>query len=154
MAKAKQFVKNNKNSYTRSIEVHVVPSKVYADICDVSQWWTKSFKGRAESRGDKFKIQFGETFVDFEVIEAVPDRRIVWQVTDCYLHWVDNNEWTGTSIGWDITPANGVTTVKMTHHGLTPDDECYDSCEPGWNFYVGRSLPALLKTGDGLPDGI
>lgn len=154
MAKAGHTTKNTKDSYTRTIQAQIAPGEAYADICDVWRWWTAGITGSAETLGDKFRVRFGEMYFDFEVIEAVPDIRIVWNVTDCYLDMLDNKEWNGTSIGWDVSSKNGLTTVKMTHHGLTPDFACYDICEDGWGFYVGKSLLALLKTGEGLPDGM
>jgi len=43
--------------------------------------------------------------------------------------------------------------VRMTHEGLKPQVECYESCEKGWNFFVTDSLLKLMTTGAGLPDG-
>lgn len=154
MAQARKATKNMKDSFTRTIQARIAPGEAYADICEVSRWWTEGFTGSAKARGDKFKVEFGAMYFDFEVIEAVPDIRIVWKVTDCYLDMLDNREWNGTNINWDIASKNGLTTVKMTHYGLTPDFACYDICEDGWGFYVGKSLLALLKTGEGLPDGM
>ncbi|MGD0555480.1 MAG: SRPBCC domain-containing protein, partial [Streptosporangiaceae bacterium] len=61
--------------------------------------------------------------------------------TDGYLNFVkDKAEWIGTDITFDITPTADGTEVRFTHVGLVPQQECFDSCSPAWNFYVGSSL--------------
>ncbi|MGE5624235.1 MAG: SRPBCC family protein [Bacillota bacterium] len=154
MPKERQATKSVRESFTCTIRAQITPGDAYADICDVWRWWTAGFTGSAKTRGDRWRAQFGQMYFDFEVVEAVPNQRIVWKVTDCYLDMLDNKEWNGTSIAWDISSRNGVTTVKMTHQGLTQDFDCYEICEAGWSFYVGKSLQALLTNGEGLPDGM
>jgi len=115
--------------------------------------WTKAFTGAAEKVGDAFTVRFGETFVDFKISEVVPGKKVVWQVTDCNLHWInDKKEWKDTSVVWEASPDNGATRVKMTHIGLVPCAECYDNCKGGWDFCVGKSLSKLLNENKGLPD--
>ncbi|MCP6770020.1 hypothetical protein NL529_34745, partial [Klebsiella pneumoniae] len=76
---------------------------------------------------------------DFEVTEHTPSR-IVWHVTRSLLPWIeDTTEWTGTNVIFEITAAGDETRVQMTHDGLMPGVECYENCERGWNFYVGKS---------------
>ena len=141
------------HDYTCSIQAPVSEKVAYDKIALVSQWWAKNFEGEAKKRGDRFTVRFGETFVDFEISEAVPNSRIVWQVANCHLHWLKNKtEWNGTSVAWDISSNKKATTVTMTHHGLTPEVECYGACENGWNGHVQNSLLQLLTQGKGLPE--
>ena len=129
-------------------------SEAFGKIARVSEWWGADFRGRAEVLGDRFTVRFGETFVDFKIVEAEPDERIVWEVTDCHLHWLkDKKEWTGTTVAWDLTSDEGKTIVTMTHHGLVPGTECFESCKPGWDGYLKNSLTTFFATGVGLPDG-
>jgi len=139
-------------NYHSSITAAVSPAQAFAGIANVNAWWAKSFKGRATIPGDNFTVQFGETTVDFEIAEVIPDKRIVWNVTDCYLPWLKNKtEWTGTSVAWDISSDAGVTQVDMTHVGLFPGVECYEACEKGWNGHITGSVHNLLTTGVGQP---
>jgi hypothetical protein len=46
-------------------------------ISQVNLWWAKDFSGKAEKLNDKFTIRFGHTFVDFQIGELVPDKKIV-----------------------------------------------------------------------------
>ena len=139
--------------YTCSIQSSVSAKEAYDKIGCVSEWWAKDFKGNARNLGDTFTVRFGETFVDFKISEAVPDSKIVWQVANCYLHWLkDKTEWNGTSAAWEISSSRGITTVTFTHHGLTPDVECFGACEKGWNGHIQKSLLNLLNVGKGFPE--
>lgn len=141
-------------NYQCSINAPVSTEESFDKISRVSEWWTKNFKGGAQKLGDAFTVRFGETFVDFKIVEAVPDTKIVWQVTGCNLPWLKNKtEWNGTSVVWELSSKNGTTMVMMTHRGLVPGIECYGNCEEGWNFYVAKSLLQFLTEGKGLPDG-
>jgi hypothetical protein len=143
----------NQQDYSSTVTAKVTPEQAFERIGRVADWWTRAFSGAAQKVGDAFTVRFGETFVDFEVSEVVPGKKVVWQVTDCNLHWInDKKEWKGTSVVWEASPDGGATWVKMTHVGLVPGVECYDSCKPGWDFFVGESLRKLLAENRGLPD--
>jgi len=140
-------------NYHSSIAVGITADQAYANIANVAGWWTKSFRGSAQKMGDTFTIQFGETKVAFEITEATPGKKIVWKVTDCYLHWLNNKtEWNGTGVVWELTPQNNSTRIDMTHVGLVPGIECYETCEKGWDQYVTGSLYKLVTEGKGQPD--
>ena len=139
--------------YQSTISANISPKDAYDKIARVSEWWNKAATGHAQKVGDTFKVDFGQTWVEFKIVEAIPDKKIVWLVTDCHLHWLkDKTEWTDTKVVWEIETANGTTNVTMTHVGLTPAVECYGGCETGWNFYVGKSLLQLFTEDRGLAD--
>ncbi len=139
--------------YQTNITVNVTAEEAQGAISKVSEWWTKSFKGKSQKQGDTFSVNFGETFVDFKIDEVIPDRKIVWKVTDCNLHWIeDKKEWKDTKIVWEISGNGKSTKIDMTHVGLVPEVECYNDCRKGWNFYVNESLLKLLNEGKGIPD--
>ena len=141
------------HDYTCSIQTSVSAKEAYDKIARVSEWWAKNFKGSARNLGDTFTVRFGETFVDFKISEAVPESRIVWQVANCHLPWLkDKTEWNGTSATWEISSSSGITTITFTHHGLTPDVECFSACEKGWNSHIQKSLLKLLNDGKGFPE--
>lgn len=139
------------DDYRKTFRTNVSAINVYDSISNVSDWWTTSFKGSARNVNDTFGVTFGKTRVDFKVIEAVPARKLVWEVTDCHLDWLNNKtEWAGTKIIWTISQEKKATNVEMVHVGLVPGIECYKDCEAGWNQYVGESLPKLLAEGKGI----
>lgn len=140
-------------NYCTTITTDITADDAYQKIADVGNWWSKSFKGSALNTGDAFTVQFGDTRVAFEITEAVPSKRIVWKVTDCYLHWLENKtEWNDTEVVWEIKNVNNATQIEMTHIGLMPGIECFENCRQGWNRYIKGSLLQLVTEGKGLPD--
>src|SRR5450432_3954367 len=129
------------NDYHVTIMAPVTPAKALAAISDVQGWWAKNFEGSAKKKGDRFTVRFGETFVDFTIKDLITYKMVVWQVTDCNLHWIKaKKEWKDTEILWEVSDANGATRIDMTHVGLAPGVECFETCEPGWNHHIKGSL--------------
>jgi hypothetical protein len=143
----------NNLDYHISVDTGIPASEAFARINAVSDWWTKGFTGHSQQPGDAFTVRFGDTFVDFQVAEVVPETKIVWRVVDSHLPWLkDKGEWTGTKVIWEASQGGGTTRIAMTHVGLVPQVECYEKCEAGWNFFVGESLRMLLTENTGMPD--
>jgi hypothetical protein len=121
-------------------------------IGDVSAWWAKKVEGSSHLLHDIFTVRFGDTFVRFEITERIPGKKLVWYVTNCFLHWQnDKHEWKGTSVVWEVEPAAEGTRVTMTHKGLVPEVECFEDCQRGWNDHVGNSLVKYLVENVGMP---
>jgi len=141
-----------KQDYTASILVRVTANEAFKSINHVAAWWTENIEGGSEKLNDIFTIHFGEAFVTMKIVESVPDKKVVWNVTDCYLHWLaDKKEWKGTRIVFEISAEGDSTRIQFTHVGLTPQVECYDSCVKGWDQYFKDSLARLINEGNGLP---
>ncbi|MGZ3884218.1 MAG: SRPBCC domain-containing protein [Bacteroidia bacterium] len=125
-------------------------------IGQVDLWWAKKFKGKAAKLNDEFSVYFGgpkDTFVDFKISEVIPGEKIVWLVTDCNLHWIDDKtEWKHNEVIWNFTEKNGKTAVNFVHKGMTPESECYQTCKPGWTHHIKDSLISLIETGKGFPE--
>jgi len=139
-------------NYHCSIAANITADQAYANIANVGAWWAKSFNGKALATGDTFTVHFGETNVAFEIAEASPSKKVVWKVTDCYLHWLnDKKEWKDTNVVWEISTANNATKIDMTHEGLTPEVECYEDCRKGWDEHISDSLFKLVTGGVGNP---
>lgn len=138
--------------YHSSIAANISPEEALDKISRVNEWWALDFKGSARNAGDTFTVQFGETRVDFKIAEAIPGKKVSWLVTDCWLPWLnDKHEWTGTEVVFEISQENGATKIDVTHVGLTPEAECYDSCQKGWDHYIKVSLLKFLNGGTGGP---
>ena len=135
---------NNQN-FQRLLELGASPEDVFKRISQVDLWWAKNFKGKAEVPGDTFSVHFGDTYVEFQISESVPDRKVVWKVTDCNLHWIaDKKEWKNTEVVFDVDEGP-LTRLRFTHVGLVPSAECYSDCEVGWNQHVTVSLAELIQ---------
>jgi hypothetical protein len=142
-----------KQDYTSTIVVNSTAKEAFKCISRVSGWWTENVAGNSENLNDIFTVNFGETFVDFKVIEVIPVKKMVWLVTDCNLHWLsDKKEWKGTKVIFEISSENSATEIKFTHLGLLPDIQCYNDCVKGWGQYVKDSLYKLITEGKGRPE--
>jgi len=141
----------NKNFHT-TIRVNASAEEAMKKISHVNKWWAKKVKGKTENLHDKFTVDFGETFVDFQISQLIPNKKVVWKVTDCNLHWInDKKEWNGTEVVFEISEKNNASQIDFTHVGLVPGVECYEECEPGWTEHVTVSLVKFINEGKGQP---
>ncbi|MFI5153611.1 MAG: SRPBCC domain-containing protein [Chitinophagales bacterium] len=139
--------------YQSSFAVKVPSGEAFQGIANVAGWWTENIEGHTSNLNDEFTVRFGDTFVNFKVTESKPGKRMIWLVTDCYLHWLkDKTEWTGTKVVWEISLGNQGTEITMTHVGLVPNIECFKSCKSGWDAYFKGSLFKLLTEKKGKPE--
>lgn len=145
-----------KKDFQYQFTAPVSPDEALECINDVSAWWAKQYEGSSRVLHDVFIVRFGgpeDTFVRFEISELIPGKKVVWYVTDCYLHWInDKHEWTGTDITWEVEPNGDGTTIRMMHHGLTPDVECFSDCQAGWTHHIKDSLYKYMTEQVGLPE--
>ncbi len=142
-----------KKDFNTSITVTASAHKAFNSINQVTKWWTENLKGRSEKLNDEFTVQFGEVHLSTQkLIEVVPDKKVVWLVTDSRLNFiVDKQEWTNTKIIFDLTEQGDKTIIQFTHEGLVPAGECFDACSNAWTGYLQNSLKNLIKTGQGNP---
>ncbi len=139
-------------NYHAAISVKATAEKAFEKINHVKAWWAKNLSGNSQKLNDVFTVRFGETFVTFKLVEVVQDKKVVWLVTDCHLHWLkDKKEWMNTKIVFELSEQNGSTEIGMTHLGLVPAAECYKDCKKGWDGYIKQSLYKLVTEGKGMP---
>ncbi|MBK9636815.1 MAG: SRPBCC domain-containing protein [Bacteroidetes bacterium] len=129
--------------FTVTILVQHSSEEVYKALLNVRGWWSglyeESFEGSSEKTGDEFTFLAGggAHFTKQKLVEQVPNKKLVWLVTESNLSFVDKaNEWTGTRICFEIIEEGDKTKVVFTHVGLVPEFECYDSCAPAWTQYI------------------
>lgn len=142
-----------KKDFNYILTVKASAKETLKKISQVNLWWAKNFKGKADKLNDEFSVHFGDTYVNFKISEAIPEKKITWLVTDCNLHWIkDKKEWKNTEVIWNLTEENGNTIINFVHKGLTPESECYESCKPGWTHHIQDSLVKLIEQGKGFPE--
>ncbi len=139
--------------YNISITVNAAPNKVFETINNVTTWWTENLEGASQKLSDEFTVRFHDIHITTQkLVEAVPDKKVVWLVTESNLNFVENkHEWTNTTISFDIEELHGQTQVHFTHFGLVPTVQCYAGCTKGWDYYIKGSLYKLLTDGQGTP---
>jgi uncharacterized protein YndB with AHSA1/START domain len=84
--------------------------------------------------------------VDCEVLEVVPERRLVytWKggsaKNENYGHKLE------TTVTWTLVEsASGGTVLKLVHHGFHPDDFAFKMMGQGWNS-KGAAIERVLGT--------
>ena len=140
--------------YQQSITVNKPVSDVYVALTEhISDWWSNDLSGAVTHVGDQFNIAFDETRKTFEIIEAIPNKKVVWKCLKAYIDVStlnDKAEWLGTQMIWTLSASDRGTTIDFLHRGLNKSLECYDVCEEGWDFFLA-SLKDYLTTGKGKP---
>jgi hypothetical protein len=142
-----------KKDFHLTITVNASPEEAIKKINQVNLWWAKKVIGKSEVLDDKFTVDFGKTFVDFQLSELIPNKKVVWKVTDCNLDWInDKKEWNNTEVVFEVSSEDNKTKIDFTHIGLVPGIECYNDCEEGWTGHVTNSLVKFIDEGKGMPE--
>jgi len=140
------------NDFNCSFSAPITAGEAISKISKVTEWWGVTISGNTENLNDQFVIKMGEeAFFNCTVTELVPNKRVVWSIADCHMPWyTDKKEWANTKLIFDVNENNGVTELRFTHKGLTPEVECYKDCEPGWTHWIKTSLESYFTTGKGV----
>ena len=143
----------NKN-FTTKLTVDQTPEEVFNAVRNVRGWWSgyysEEIKGDTEELNDEFSFRAGggAHYSRQKLIEVIPNKKVVWLITDSKLDFVDKkDEWTGTKVSFDISPKGNKTELIFTHEGLVPEIECYNSCAPAWSQYLQNKLLPLITKG-------
>lgn len=141
----------SKPDFIATILVDQTPEEVFHAVNNVRGWWSGEIEGNTEKLNDEFSYRSGEFhFSKQKLIEVVPERKVVWLVTESQLNFVKNkNEWTGTKIYFEISEQDTKTQLRFTHQGLIPGIECFGGCSNAWGKLIQQSLFSLITTGKG-----
>jgi hypothetical protein len=83
------------------------------------------------------------------LIEVIPEKTVVWLVTDSKLNWIKNDkyEWTGTKMIFELSPKNDKTLLNFTHLGLVPEKEGYEHSIKFWDMVIKDLLFNFITNG-------
>lgn len=141
------------NNYIASITVSASTDQCFNAITkQMNQWWTETAEGDLTKVGDTVKAIFPPAFGHWTFKATVLDRgaRIEIVCIDAH-HYVEGKskeieqEWLGTRIVWEFASVGEKTKITLTHHGLTPQLNCWDICLNGWNYFFKVSLMDFLN---------
>src|SRR5215813_5810774 len=101
-------------NYTVAIEVAKSAREVFDHIIhDVSKFWPEEFEGESSKLNDEFVFRTGDShYSKNKVIELVPDKKVVWLVTES-IRKTDNFDWTGTKMIFELTPKGDNTLLEF-----------------------------------------
>ena len=144
----------NNNDFTTTLFVENSPEETFNNINNVRGWWTENVEGNSEKLDDEFTVRFGDVHVSTQkLVEVIKNKKVVWLVTDSKLNFIKKkDEWTNTTISFEIAEKAGKTQIIFKHIGLVPQIECYNDCTKGWGQYINGSLFKLLMEGEGVPE--
>lgn len=136
--------------FTTTFFVNQSPPEVYNAIINVRGWWQGDIEGETTKVNDEFTYKMpGHHYSKQQIIESIPNEKVVWLVTESELKFAHKNEWTDTKIIFEIKEINNKTQVRFTHLGLVQTFECYGDCSWAWSALMQESLVSLITTGQG-----
>ena len=141
-------------SYTTAYLIDRTPQQVFDAVTNVRGWWSGRIHGDAAELEGEFTYEVPDIhFTKMRITELAPAKKVTWLVTESWLRFTEvKDEWTGTTVTFDITERDGQTELRFTHKGLVPEYECYDLCTNAWSGYINGSLRDLITTGVGRPN--
>ena len=140
--------------FTTTFLVDKSASQAYNAIINPRAWWSEEIVGTTDEVNGEWSYHYQDLHrCEMKVIELIPDKKVVWLVTDNYFNFTkDKSEWIGTKVVFDISKEGSQTQVRFTHQGLVPEYECYEICNNAWSGYLTNSLLPLIETGTGAPN--
>ncbi|MCW3075553.1 MAG: ATPase [Bacteroidetes bacterium] len=133
----------SQKDFSFSFKSSKTPETVFALLLDINQWWSglygESINGKSSHLNDEFVFTAGNGahYSNQKLIELIPNKKIVWLVTDGTLSFLNNpGEWINTRLCFDISKEGTKTKITFTHKGLIPQFECYNGCSGAWTGYL------------------
>lgn len=147
----------DRKHYRKELHFKAPASALYAALSTqegLRGWWTPTCTV-GDKVGDTARFEFAAGYKIMRIEKLVPDRQVRW-------HCIENhhcatgpkmrpNEWAGTTLVFRLNGDTLTHTVlRFEHLGLTPELDCYEMCEGGWNQFLA-SLKDYVETGVGAP---
>ena len=140
-----------RKNFSCNIPLTIAPDEAIKRISNIEKWWGVTCEGSSEKLNDTFTVKMGgDSFFNMTVETLIPNKKVTWLVTNCYMPWyVDKKEWINSKLTFELSQNNEIPVLTFTHIGLTPEIECFKDCEFGWTHWITRSLLSYFTTGKG-----
>ena len=110
----------------------------------LARWWTTDTHGAGEP-GSVIAFRFGDAGPDFEVVELVANRKVVWR------HRGEMPPaWMGSEISFELEPGEKQTFVNFRHYNWAETSSFLAHCSTKWGVFM-LSLKSSIETGRGQP---
>jgi uncharacterized protein YndB with AHSA1/START domain len=110
----------------------------------LDQWWTDRSSGTPK-RGNEYGLWFGPKFAwAARVTECVAREKFELEITKA------DADWTGTKIGFALSPIEGGTQVRFHHNGWPHLNDHYRISCYCWAMYL-RILKRYIEHGETVP---
>jgi uncharacterized protein YndB with AHSA1/START domain len=110
----------------------------------LSKWWTTDTRG-AGGPGSVIAFRFDGDGPDFEVVELIANRKVVWRHSGEMPP-----AWKGSEISFELVPAKKQTYVNFRHYNWARTDDFLAHCSTKWGVFM-LSLKSSIETGRGQP---
>ncbi len=127
------------------VAIKASPNAVYRALTTLeglAGWWTADTTGDCNV-GGAILFRFGDRGrIEMKVIELVPNRRVLWQVTGGPESWI------GTKVSFDLSQDGDYTAILFKHAGWKEPSEFMHACSTKWAMFL-MSMKSLFETGKG-----
>jgi uncharacterized protein YndB with AHSA1/START domain len=128
--------------------IAATPQKVWDALTEpneIIRWWSSEAQITPEvGTLAEFRFRPPAGTLQFEVVELDQDRKMRWMIRQ------GPPQWAGTSVTWQLEPAQSSTKLIFTHDGFARVDEAYEAIRGNWRYFLD-SLKSYLETGKGTP---
>jgi len=137
-------------SVDHTIEISATPATILAALTTkegIKAWFTQDCDCNADKREATFRFTKATGTMESTFHLDAADERTV--AMTC-IATRGNDEWRGTKLSYELSPAGAGTRVRLLHAGFAAKSEVYDNTVKGWAHFLG-SLKQYVETGVGTP---
>ena len=132
------------------IKIRAAQDKVFQAVStadDIRGWWTRDavLDPRVGGTGE-FGFYGHRMVINVRVAALAPPGHAAWDVLSS-----TGGAFDGTTISFDLTSADGITSLLFAHRGFKPEGNNIPSATTRWGFYL-LSLKRYVETGTGTPN--
>jgi hypothetical protein len=137
---------DEEDNYNKELIVNASKTEAFSAVSQKVHLWWGEVSNSVSKVGDEFTIDFGDQNWSFRVTEFIPNSKITWECIGGNPEF--NAEWIGDILYWNIEAIGDTTKISFLQVGLTPEMNCYEICNRGWDFFI-ESLKQYVETGTG-----
>ena len=110
----------------------------------LARWWTTDTHGAGDV-GSTIQFRFDGGGPDFEIIELIPNAKVVWRHSGEMPP-----AWKGSEISFQLEETETQTFVNFRHYNWQQADDFLAHCSTKWGLFM-MSIKSCIETGRGYP---